>query len=133
MERSEKKLVAITVLSGTFLIIYCVLLFVPIYSTKERILSPRTKLVERNRLWFFPIIVGSDWRLEDQELIFDGKIVWSAHGETSNEFRRNFRISPDEKFVVSQPRINSWPYVILELETGQQREIRSLKELDLFK
>lgn len=120
VKKADKLLVAVTAVAGMALISYCVLLFVPLYRTKEIVLSPRVKVVEKHRIRFRPTIVGTDLLLEKQMLLHDGKTVWSCY---RSSFGRNFIVSPDGKFVSFDDWLYSNRSTVLNLETGQTRLI----------
>lgn len=125
MKRADKLLVVVTIPVGALLILYCALLFLPWYRTEEKALSPRTKLIEKHRIRFRPTITGSDLLLVEQELLFDGKQVWSSRSGASRRLRGIFHVSPDERFVAFEDWLHAKPVVIMNLATRQSIAVPS--------
>lgn len=130
MNRGDKTLVIVTLVVSASVLVYCLLLLLPWYHTAETALSPRTRLVEKQRIRFLPTIIGSDLRLEEQELLLDGKVVWSARNGTSRRLGSNFHVSPNERFVAFDGWLHAEPIVILDLETGEQSPVRAPQEVE---
>jgi hypothetical protein len=123
VKRSDMLLVALTLAVGIPLIGFCLFLFYPWYRTEEKALSPRVKLVEKQRLRVLPIIIGTEWRLAEQLLLRDGKKIWSSHERAPATLGRNFQASPDSRFVAFDDWLHAKPVTLLDLETGQEKVI----------
>ncbi len=118
MKRSDKIIVLLTIVLVGCCLAYCVVFVVPWYDTEEKVLSPRTRLIEKRRIRRRPLPGCTDRLLVGQTLEFEGRTVWSARIRGSGEFGEGFHVSPNERFVVIEHWLHAKPIVILKLDTS---------------